>query len=80
MANVCSRQLEYKMRHGTKENSKRDGMNKITINFGGFIRRMNVWNLQQDTFVHCNYTENIINKISNGYLKYEMSVICNLIY
>lgn len=38
-----------------------------------------VWNLQQDTFVHCNYIENIINKISNGYLKYEISVICTLI-
>lgn len=40
MANVCPRQLEYKMRHGTKGISKRDGMNKITINFSEFMYHM----------------------------------------
>jgi len=44
---------------------KQDSMNKITINFGGFICRMK---FATGHLSFCNYIENIINKISNGYL------------
>jgi hypothetical protein len=50
MANVCRRQLEYKMRRGTKGISKRRGMNKITINFTGSAPAM--WDSQQPAFIH----------------------------